>query len=316
MPLPAVIRLKDTLPLDRIAPGVSGLQTVMVNLFTLQGANSWVLVDTGMPMSANRILRWVSKLHGEGARPSCILLTHGHFDHVGAVENLAKRWNVPVYAHWMELPYLTGRSPYPPPDPTVGGGAFSLLSPLYSRGPIDLGDRVRALPPDGAVPGLAEWKWIHTPGHTAGHVSFYRASDRVLIAGDAIVTTKQESAMCVLTQHLALHGPPAYFTSDWTAAEQSVRTLARLEPQIIATGHGLPMSGKHVPEALHQLAARFEQRVKPHQGRYVERPAVTDDRGIVSLPAPVPYPKEPIILAGLAAMGTFYYLNRRRRSVV
>ena len=57
---------------------------------------------------------------------------------------------MPIYAHELELPYLTGRSPYPPPDPTVGGGLMADLSWMYPRGPIDLGDRVQR-PPGGRL---------------------------------------------------------------------------------------------------------------------------------------------------------------------
>jgi glyoxylase-like metal-dependent hydrolase (beta-lactamase superfamily II) len=65
------------------------------------------------------------------------------------------------------------------------------------------------LPEDGTIPGFPEWRWIHTPGHTVGHVSFFRDSDRVLIAGDALATTKQESFLAAAAQTPELHGPPA-----------------------------------------------------------------------------------------------------------
>ena len=58
---------------------------------------------------------------GEGSRPACILLTHGHIDHIGALETLADQWETPVYAHPLERPYLDGTAAYPPPHPTVGG---------------------------------------------------------------------------------------------------------------------------------------------------------------------------------------------------
>lgn len=300
--------------LERPAPNVFGLRTVMVNLYAVRADDGrWVLIDTGMPYTASRIQSWIAQHFGSGARPSCILLTHGHFDHVGAVQELAREWNVPVYAHPLEMPYLTGRAQYPPPDPTVGGGAFSVLSVLYPKGPIDLGSRVQPIPEDGSVPGLPGWRWIHTPGHTAGHISFFRESDRVLIAGHAFVTTKQESVMAVATQRPELHGPPAYFTSDWEAASLSVARLAALIPNVVACGHGLPSEGPQITNMLEDLAAHFDDWAVPNQGRYVSEPAVTDERGIVRLP---PRPSTvPIVLAfAVAAGAAWLFMERRKRA--
>jgi glyoxylase-like metal-dependent hydrolase (beta-lactamase superfamily II) len=134
------------------------------------------------------------------------------------------------------------------------------------------------------------WRWIHTPGHTPGHVSFFRDADRTLIAGDAFVTTKQESATAVLTQRAELHGPPAYYTPDWESAQHSVERLAALEPLRVITGHGPPLQGEQMLAALHHLARNFERLAVPARGRYVGRPAVADERGVVAVPPAAPDP--------------------------
>ena len=285
-----------------VAPGIAYLQDRIANVFYVGEPNveggSWTLVDTGVSRgSAERIVRAAETRFG-GGTPSAIILTHGHFDHVGSVRELAARWNVPVYAHELEMPYLTGRSAYPPPDPTVGGGAMARLSGLYPRGPILL-ESVRTLPADGAVPGMPGWRWIHTPGHTAGHVSLFRDADRVLIAGDAFVTTKQESALAVLSQRQEVQGPPAYYTTDWDEARRSVERLAALEPSVAATGHGVPMRGERGLRELQALARDFDRLARPAHGRYVHEPARTDASGVVSVPPPVADPL-PKVLAGVA----------------
>ena len=283
---------------------VARVRTMIANLYFVgepdAGDRGWVMVDAGVQGSAPYIARAAARRFGADARPSAIVLTHGHFDHVGALLTLAERWDVPVYAHELELPYLTGRSDYPPPDPSVGGGAMAALSWLYPRHPIDLGERAVELPADGSVPGMPGWRWIHTPGHTAGHVALFRDSDRTLIAGDSVVTTKQESAIAALLQPTEVHGPPMYFTPDWPSAGRSVSALAALEPEVVATGHGRPLRGEEMRFALRELASDFVRRAVPVHGRYVDRPALSDTTGVVSVPPPSPREMRAVLM-GLGA---------------
>ncbi|HVL12459.1 MAG TPA: MBL fold metallo-hydrolase, partial [Gemmata sp.] len=199
-------------------------------------------------------------------------------------------------AHTLELPYLTGRADYPPPDPTVGGGGMAWLSPLYSRRGIDLGGRARPLPADGPVPHLAGWRWVHTPGHTPGHVALFRDADRTLIAGDAFVTTRQESFFAALFKPQAVHGPPAYFTTDWPAAWASVRRLAQLQPEVAATGHGVPMRGPEMRRQLNRLAESFDELAIPSDGRYVRASARADENGVRFVP-PAVFPTAALLFA-------------------
>ncbi|MFC4076783.1 MBL fold metallo-hydrolase [Salinithrix halophila] len=234
-----------------------------------ESGGTWTLVDAGLSRTAAEIIRTAEERFGKGCRPQAIILTHGHFDHVGALETLMRYWDVPVYAHERELPYLTGQSDYLPPDSSVGGGLMARMAPLYPYRGIDLGRRVQSLPPDGSLPTLLGWRWVHTPGHTEGHIALFRDEDRVLIAGDAFTTVKQESAWAVVTQRREVHGPPAYFTSDWEEAGRSVKKLYGLKPLAVATGHGIPMHGGELLRQLGRLAVNFDQLAVPDQGRYV-----------------------------------------------
>jgi len=234
-----------------------------------QSNEGFVIVDAGMPKSADMIISAVESRFGENSCPKAILLTHGHFDHVGAIIELLEYWDVPVYAHRMEIPYVTGQKKYPEPDPTVEGGLVAKISPYFPNSPIDLGDKVHVLPEDGSVPHLPEFKWIHTPGHTPGQVALFRERDRTLIAADTFVTVKQDSLYRVMTQDQEISGPPRYLTTDWKAAKESVEKLARLKPTVAVTGHGLPMTGELLTESLDKLVREFDDIAKPDFGKYI-----------------------------------------------
>jgi glyoxylase-like metal-dependent hydrolase (beta-lactamase superfamily II) len=264
-----------------VAPDLAYQRHAIVNLVywgtPLAGDRKWVLIDAGIMGSMSAIERAANARFGPAARPSAIVLTHGHFDHVGVIEDLAKTWDVPVYAHVLEAPYLNGRASYPPPDPSVGGGLMALSSPLFPTAPVNVGSRLRLLPEDGSVPPMPGWKWLHTPGHSAGHISLWREADRSLIVGDAFVTTAQESAYAALTQEPEIHGPPMYFTPEWDKAGESVRKLAALEPELVITGHGRAMRGPPMRAALHELALRFDDVAVPQGARYTKHPARAED---------------------------------------
>ncbi|MDB5414519.1 MAG: hypothetical protein JWR10_2854 [Rubritepida sp.] len=290
MPVPlskASIAIDSSADRDRgdgvheVAADIAYLRLAIVNVAFLglsgAGDRGWVLVDAGIPGTKAMITRAAEARFGAGARPAAILLTHGHFDHVGVLESLAEEWDAPVFAHPLEHPYLTGTASYPPPDPAVGGGLMSALSPLFPRSPIDLGLRLNSLEEDGSVPFLPGWRWLPTPGHSVGHVSFWRDADKALLSGDAFITTRQESAYGAISQAPEMHGPPAYFTVDWDASRDSVRSLAALEPELVVTGHGRAMRGSEMRAALHLLAQDFDSLARPSQGVYLDRPARAAD---------------------------------------
>lgn len=261
---------KITTTSQEVLPDILLLHFTIVTACIVGRKDSWVLVDAGLENSYDFIVKSSEDRFGKESHPQAILLTHGHFDHIGSVVRLAEHWDVPVYAHELEIPYITGKKDYPMGDPEVDEGLVAKMSPSFPHRSINLGHRAVILPKDGSVPGMREWKWIHTPGHTEGHVSFFRGKDKVLIVGDAFTTTKQESFTSVLTQHEQIKGPPAYLTTDWQAAQKSVEHIKELKPEWVIPSHGLPMKGEELAKHLELLVQHFKEIAVPNQGSFVK----------------------------------------------
>jgi glyoxylase-like metal-dependent hydrolase (beta-lactamase superfamily II) len=255
-----------------IAPGVHckevGKGISRSNVYFVRSGSSWVLIDTASANCDRLISKTAESLFGANTRPSSILLTHDHPDHAGSALELARMWGCPVYVHPDELPLAAIRD-----LSTVEKYANPLdrwiILPLLRLMPrrrvesmlskASLKEVAQAFDPGAVVPGLPDWECIHTPGHTPGHVAFFRTSDRVLITGDALVTVDLNSFWGFLLWALQqnrqrVSGPPWYSTWNRRATKESVAALARLEPRVLAPGHGVPMTGKGIARELHAFA--------------------------------------------------------------
>lgn len=297
--------------LEEITPELARLKTLIANVYLVgKPGGAWVLVDSGTPGNAARIRAEAERRFGANARPAAILLTHGHMDHSGSALELAEAWDVPIYAQRLERPFLTGKSAYPPKDPTAGG-AFSFLCRFFPSTPPDLGSRLHDLPEGGEVPGLSGWRWYFTPGHAPGHVVFFQPDEAILLAGDACVTMDLDSWAGMVSEAPVISRPPAPVTYDWELAHHSVKLLADLRPKVLASGHGKPMSGSALTAGLEERARNFP---RPQHGRYATQPARADETGVTFVPPPAPDPLPKVAATvGLAALAVTAVVVMSRR---
>jgi glyoxylase-like metal-dependent hydrolase (beta-lactamase superfamily II) len=223
---------------------------------------SWQLIDAGWEGDAERIRVAAEHLFGIGFHPAGILLTHDHPDHSGAARELAQRWKCRVFVHPDELAIARGSfsamwQHAGPLDryvilPAISALGRSRRDAMLARS--SLREVVESLPPDGKVPHLPDWRWVHTPGHTPGHASYHRPDDGVLITGDALVTLRVNTLGGMLQGRQGLSEPPRYTTPDPGAARRSIRTLAGLRPRVVAGGHGHPLGTSDTPDRVAAFA--------------------------------------------------------------
>ena len=238
-----------------IAPGVHWLEVgkgfLRSNIYLVRSGPTWTLIDAGSADCGRSIQAAAESLFGENASSASILLTHDHPDHAGSARELAQTWNCPVWVHPDELPMVFGdistfKTYANPLDRWVVLPLLRLMGRKRSQAMVSkasLKDVARALDLSAELPGLPDWQLVPTPGHTPGHVAFFRPADRVLIAGDALVTVNLNSLGGLLLKKRRVSGPPWYTTWNWRLAKESVAVLAKLEPAVLAGGHGIPMAG-------------------------------------------------------------------------
>jgi hydroxyacylglutathione hydrolase len=194
-----------------------------------------VLVDAGGKPDKRRILKQL-----RGHKVSAHALTHAHPDHQGASHAVCTELGIPFWVHRddvevAEKPELMLQRQ--PPKP------LNKLMYRMFAGPAHKVDRVLE---EGDE--IAGFQALHTPGHAKGHISLWRESDRVLIAGDVLNT------MHPFTMKRGLREPLEVFTPDVAENRRSIKRLAELEPALLLVGHGPPLRD---PQALNDLAGRL-----------------------------------------------------------
>ncbi len=272
----------DTLPnkLDtgmcrEIASGVyymeAGKSISRSNVYFVRSGASWALIDTATANCGRLIQKTAESLFGANTRPVSILLTHNHPDHAGSALELSRMWDCPVYVHPDELPYtdirdLSSVEKYANPLdrwiilPLLRLMPRKRVESMLAKG--SLKDVVQGYNPDAAIPGLPDWECIPAPGHTPGHIAFFRPEDQLLITGDAVVTADLNSFWGFLLWSLRINkqrvtGPPWYSTWNKRAAMESVARLASLKPRILASGHGVPVMGDGTAQGLCSLTDQY-----------------------------------------------------------
>ena len=218
-----------------LAPGLWQFTAVPPNAINCYVAAD-VLIDAGQRFDRPWL---VAQLRGH--RLAAHALTHAHGDHQGSSAAICRRRGIPFWvgAGDVGAAEAGGRAVYAEmPQP------LAPVPRLYSHLFPGAGHPVDRILHEGDVVG--GFTVLETPGHSAGHLSFWRESDRVLIVGDVFTTINVD------TLRSGLHEPKAYFTPDPAANRASLRRLAALEPALACVGHGPPLRD---PGALARFAA-------------------------------------------------------------
>jgi glyoxylase-like metal-dependent hydrolase (beta-lactamase superfamily II) len=220
-----------------VAPGVwllHGLVPYLINCYLVEGPGGDILFDAGVRQNTRRFLGALAR---RGRVPAVVALTHCHPDHQGTAASICRTFQIPLACHELDSPAMEGSSPMLPRKWPV-----SLLGRLWVGPPYPVSRRLR----EGDT--LGEFRVVHTPGHTPGHVVYFRDRDRLLIAGDVVRNRVSRFEPGGFKQ------PPSFFSVDPAENRRSLRTLIELRPSLMCFGHGFPSADL---AALGRYAARL-----------------------------------------------------------
>jgi hydroxyacylglutathione hydrolase len=194
-----------------------------------------VLIDAATRQAEKRIMRQISN-----RMVNAHALTHAHPDHQGSSHAICERLGIPLWCGQGDVPAME-----------TPGGLNSSQAPRWLN---RLREHFWTGPPHPVARALKEgdevagFTVLDTPGHSRGHVAFWRESDGVLILGDVLLNLN------TLTGITGLREPPAIFTPDPARNRESARRLAALEPTLACFGHGPPLRD---PRKLADFVARL-----------------------------------------------------------
>lgn len=218
-----------------IIPNVHRIPGIIANPYLLIDADGLTLIDTGIPGSSRKILRYMADLGYKPGDLKRILITHADMDHVGGLASLKTASGARVYAHVIEAEAMAAGRPSRPlkARKTLRRVVFALTGRLFRTRPFQVDERLV----DGQVlPVLGGLRVLETPGHTPGHISFYAPSAAILFVGDSIVS-----------RPTGLRGSQGDNNWDLEKANEAVRRQAALGAHIVCPGHGevvMDASGK------------------------------------------------------------------------
>jgi glyoxylase-like metal-dependent hydrolase (beta-lactamase superfamily II) len=215
--------------MEQIVPGVYGVGFGYVSAFIVAG-EVVTLVDAAVPKRAPKLQAALAEA-GSGRALTNVLVTHHHVDHVGSLNAIAPE-GVTVWAHPLDAPVIRGEAPAPRPASRSGldRAGVKVMERFGPKAPPARVDR--ELTDGEQIPIEDGFEAHHTPGHTAGHISFLYPSKRLLFVGDAAAN------------QLGRLGPPfGLYSEDHDAVRKSITKLAALDFDVACFGHGRVLKG-------------------------------------------------------------------------
>ena len=216
----------------KIVDGVHQVDGVNGNVYLVEDDAKLTLIDTGLPRSSGKIIKYIKQLGYQPSSVSTIILTHFHIDHVGSAKKMQELTNAKIAVHEAEADVVAAKKSPPKPKKLL----VKALNSIFKATPVEPNLLIK----DGdKIGGLLV---IHTPGHSEGSISLLDEKRKVMFVGDAIRFVDGK-----------VKGPPEGFTLDMARAEESIRRISTFDFDVMLSGHGEPL----MPSASEKLKSYY-----------------------------------------------------------
>ncbi|MGD0644042.1 MAG: MBL fold metallo-hydrolase [Candidatus Bathyarchaeia archaeon] len=204
----------------KIAEEIHQVEGINGNVYLVEDGDKLILIDTGLPRSHKKIIKYIETLGRKPTDVSVIVLTHFHIDHVGSAKKMKELTNAKLAVHELDADFVAGKKAPLKPKNLM----FKALSSIIKADSVepDL-----LLKENDEVGRLIV---IHTPGHSEGSISLLDNERKVMFVGDAVRFVDGK-----------IEGPPEGFTLDSEKAKESIGRISTFNFDILLSGHGQPL---------------------------------------------------------------------------
>lgn len=226
---------------QEVADRIHLISHAHVNCYLIEDQDGVTLVDAGLPSMWSMVLESLGRLGRRPDEVKALVLTHGHFDHVGFAARAHHEWNVPVLVHPDDAYLAAHPYRYTPQRnrllyPLTHPRSLPLLGRMAAAGALTVKGVSNAEPltTGTALPVPGHPTVVHTPGHTDGHCILHLPERDTVISGDALVT---------LDPYTGRPGPQIVASAATKSTHQALASLdavAATGATTVLPGHGGP----------------------------------------------------------------------------